>query len=65
MDQRGQMPPFMRGFVTFMAVAFVMTLALTVLQRVHPIGHRAWMISFYSAGAFAGVSAWLVAKNAA
>jgi hypothetical protein len=65
MDQRGTMPPGMRGFVTFMAIAFVMTLALILLQRVHPIGHRAWMVSFYSAGAFAGVSAWLVAKSSA
>ena len=65
MDQRGSMPPGMRGFVTFMAIAFIMTLALTLLQRMHPISHRAWMVSFYSAGAFAGVSAWLVAKKQA
>jgi len=63
MDQRGPMPPGMRGFVTFMAIAFVMTLALVVLQRVHPISHRAWMISFYAAAAFAGISAILVAKK--
>ena len=56
------MPPGMRGFVTFMAVAFVMTLALVVLQRVHPISHRAWMISFYAAGAFAFIAAYLVSK---
>jgi hypothetical protein len=63
MEQRGPMPPFMRGFVTFMAVAFVMTLALVVLQRVHPINRRAWTFSFYAASVFAGVSAWLVAKK--
>jgi hypothetical protein len=63
MEQRGPMPPGMRGFVTFMAIAFIMTLSLVVLQRVHPIGHRAWMLSFYSAGAFAGISAYLVYKK--
>ena len=56
------MPPGMRGFVTFMAIAFVMTLALTVLQSVHPISHHAWMLSFYGAGAFAGVSAYVAYK---
>jgi len=62
MNQRGPMPPGMRGFVTFMAIAFASTLALTVLQRVHPIGHRAWMFSFYAAGVFAGISAYLAVK---
>jgi membrane-bound metal-dependent hydrolase YbcI (DUF457 family) len=57
------MPPLLRGFVTFMAVTFVLTLALVTLQRVHPIGHRAWMVSFWSAGAFAAFSAWLVGKK--
>ncbi|HEX3774779.1 MAG TPA: hypothetical protein VHV51_09975 [Polyangiaceae bacterium] len=56
MDQRGPMPPGLRGFVTFMAVAFVMTLALSFLQRVHPISHHAWMLSFYTAGAFAAIA---------
>jgi hypothetical protein len=63
MDQRAPMPPGMRGFVTFMVIAFIMTLALVTLQRVHPITHRAWMISFYAAGAFAGISAFLAAKK--
>jgi hypothetical protein len=63
MDQRGPMPPGLRGFVTFMSIAFVMTLALVTLQRVHPIGHRAWMISFYAAAAFAGISAYMVYKK--
>ncbi|HTA91454.1 MAG TPA: hypothetical protein VK745_17840 [Polyangiaceae bacterium] len=63
MDQRGPMPPFMRGFVTFMAIAFASTLSLVILQRVHPIGHRAWMFSFYSAGALAGICAWLVGRQ--
>jgi len=63
MDQRGPMPPVMRGLVTFIGVALIMTLALTLLQRVHPIAHRAWMVSLYSAAAFAGISAWLVAKK--
>ncbi len=56
------MPPGMRAFVTFMAVAFVMTLALSVLQSVHPISHHAWMMSFYAAGAFAAVSAYVAFK---
>jgi hypothetical protein len=63
MDQRGPMPPGLRGFVTFMGIAFILTLALNVLQHVHPISHHAWMLSFYSAGAFAGISAWLVYKG--
>lgn len=62
MDQRGPMPPGLRAFVAFMAVAFVMTLALSILQRVHPIGHHAWMMSFYAAGAFAAVSAYVAFK---
>lgn len=63
MDQRGTMPPGMRGFVTFMVVALVLTLALTILQRVHPISHRAWLVSLYSAGSFAFISAYLVGKK--
>jgi hypothetical protein len=62
MDQRAPMPPGMRGFVTFMAIAFIMVLALSVLQRVHPISHHAWMLSFYAAGAFAAVSGYLAYK---
>ena len=65
MDQRGPMPPIMRGFVTFMAVAFVSTFSLVILQKVHPIGHRAWMFSFYASGACAGLSAWLVGRQPA
>jgi len=47
MNQRGPMPPGMRGLrhIHGHRIRF-RPLALTVLQRVHPIGHRAWMFSF-------------------
>ena len=57
------MPPVMRGFVTFMSIAFVSTLALTLVQQVHPLG-RLWMRLFFCSAAFAMLTGWRVYKRA-
>ena len=62
MAQRPPMPPFMRAFVTFIVIAFTLTLVLTRVQAAHLISHRLWMACFYVSGALAGFAAWRVSK---
>ena len=65
MTQRGPMPPNMRGFVTFMAIAFASVLALSVARRAHLLSGRSWLICFFAAGAVAGLAGWAAYRRPA
>jgi hypothetical protein len=65
MDQRGPMPPGMRAFVTFIAIAFCSVLLLSILQRVGLITGRKFMGCFYTTGVVAGLAAWLQLRRGA
>jgi hypothetical protein len=57
------MPPGMRAFVTFMAIAFSSVLALVIAQRAGLISGRTFMICFFATGVVAGVAAWLQVRR--
>jgi hypothetical protein len=65
MNQRGPMPPGMRAFVTFMAIAFFSVLTLVVARRLGLITGRTYMICFYATGAIAGLAAYLQVRKPA
>jgi hypothetical protein len=65
MNQRGAMPPGMRGFVTFMLIAFTSLLLLSVARELHLLTGRVWMICFYITGVVAGLGAWVTSRKPA
>jgi hypothetical protein len=65
MTQRGPMPPNMRAFVVFMAVAFVSVGALQIARAAHVLGGRTWMVCFFAAGAIAGLASWVAYRKPA
>jgi hypothetical protein len=63
MDQRGQMPPIMRAFVTFISIAFVATLGLTIARQDQLIDDRTRLICFFLSIGIAGLTAWAVYRK--
>ena len=65
MDQRGPMPPGMKGFVTFMLIAFFSLLALAVARKLGLMSGRTWMVCFYAPGVVAAAAAWINSRKPA